>query len=58
MYDELKAKCDTMAEELNAAAEEMRGSGDYNTIQLYHAIVAAKNKLANVSSIIDTYFSK
>lgn len=58
MYDELKAKCDEMAAELKTEAEEMRGSNDYNTMRLYHEVVAAKKKLERVSGYIKTYFNK
>ena len=58
--EELKAKCDAMAEDLTAALElsdDAKAINELAAINLMREIVKAKKALQRVSSTINTFFA-
>ena len=58
--EELKAKCDAMAEELAAALElrdDAKAINELAAINLMHEIAKAKKAVERVSSTINTFFA-
>ncbi len=56
MYEEIKAKCESMEKELRVLSEEIDTEDNTFAIDLCHAINRAKRELNRAANCIKNYF--